>query len=102
MLSASEISAMIRAKKKKMEQEDGMVSLSGIPEDATDIMINKNHEEGERNSINHPDEQIDEELMGNPGIDDMADGGKVEEPEMDKEKMLRHAKIRKMMARMAI
>lgn len=67
---------------KEIMSKDGMVSLSGIPEDATDIMINKNHEEGERNSINHPDEQIDEELMGNPGIDDMADGGKVEEPEM--------------------
>ena len=55
MLSASEISAMIRAKKKKMEEEHSdAVKLSGIPEDATDIDINKLHEPGEMLNENMP------------------------------------------------
>ena len=57
MMSASAIAAAIKAKKKKMEEdESGAVKLSGIPEDAQDILVNKNHEEGERLSENNPPE----------------------------------------------
>lgn len=60
MLTASEISAMIRSKKKKLEGEDEAVKLSGIPEDATDIAINKNHEYGEMLSENFPKDRDEE------------------------------------------
>lgn len=56
MMSAKAISARIRAKKMRMEEDSGAVKLSGIPEDATDIEVNKGHEEGERLSENVPTE----------------------------------------------
>lgn len=64
MMSASSMSAMIRAKKKKMmETESGTVKLSGIPEDATDIMTIKNHEAGEMLSENTPKESDEEPTL---------------------------------------
>ncbi len=55
MMTASAMSAMIRAKKKKMEEDHSdAVKLSGIPMDATDIDIIKNQEEGEKLSENIP------------------------------------------------
>ncbi len=68
MMSASAMSAMIRAKKKKMEEEEsGAVKLSGIPEDATDIMILKNKEAGEALSENMPKEHSDGEALSPEG-----------------------------------
>lgn len=88
MMSASAISAEIRAKKKSMEEEDGMVKLSGIPEDATDIMVNENHIEGEKLSENHPSEESE------------AAEGMEPESELNEESKARHMKIKAMMGRM--
>lgn len=78
MSSASAISAAIRAKKKKMEEESGAVKLSGIPEDATDILVNKNKEYGEALSENEPAESDQE-----PSIDELmradAEGASLDE-----------------------
>lgn len=64
MMSASAMSAAIRAKKKKMEEdESGAVKLSGIPEDATDILVIKNKEPGEALSENMPMEDGDGAAM---------------------------------------
>lgn len=64
MMSSASISAMIRAKKKKMQMEEsGAVKLSGIPEDATDIMAIKNKEEGERLSENVPLEHDENPML---------------------------------------
>lgn len=58
MMSASALSAQIRAKKKKMEAEHSdAVKLSGIPQDATDIEVTKGMEAGERLSENTPKER---------------------------------------------
>lgn len=63
MMSASAMSAMIRAKKKKMmEDHSDAVKLSGIPEDATDELVNENKIEGEKLSENHPSDK--EEMNG--------------------------------------
>lgn len=91
MMSASAMSAMIRAKKKKMEEESGAVKLSGIPEDAIDILVNKNKEEGEELSENIPMEHSDGESLS-------------PEAEMSEEeraqKMAKSQKIRAMMMKM--
>ena len=108
MMSAKAISAAIKAKKKKMEDtESGAVKLSGIPEDATDEMVNENHIEGERLSENDPKDrdeepasvaeqsspQPHEESEPNPAVN--GEGG-----EPDEEKMKRQAKMMALMARM--
>ncbi len=65
VMSASAISAAIRAKKKKMEEEEsGAVRLSGIPEDATDIEVIKGHEPGERLSENVPIDRDEHPSLG--------------------------------------
>lgn len=83
-MSASAMSAQIRAKKKKMEEdESGAVKLSGIPEDANDILINENHIEGEKLSENVPMEHSEE-----PSDD-------------DKQKLAKAAKMRALMMKMS-
>ncbi len=88
MMSASAMSAMIRAKKKKMEEESGAVKLSGIPEDAIDVLNIKNKEEGEMLSENHPMEHGDGESLS-PG----AEMGEEE----DAQKKAKAARIKLMM-----
>lgn len=56
MMTAAQMSARIKAKKKKMEDESGAVKLSGIPEDATDIDAIKQEEPGEELSENTPED----------------------------------------------
>lgn len=63
MMSASAIAAAIKAKKKKMEDEEGAVKLSGIPDDAQDAMTNKNHEEGEKLSENSPADHVEQPVL---------------------------------------
>lgn len=90
MMSAAAMSAMIRAKKKTMEEdESGAVKLSGIPEDATDILVNKNKEYGEMLSENVP--------MEHSNGEDLTPSAEEEE-----EKKSKFDKIRAMMGRMAI
>lgn len=70
MMTSAQMVALIRAKKKKMEDEhSGAVKLSGIPEDAADMLVLKNKEEGERLSENHPKDH-DEEPSLDSGIQD--------------------------------
>lgn len=105
-MSASAISAMIRAKKKKMmEDHSDAVKLSGIPEDATDIAIEKNKEPGEMLNENHPIEHEEEPLLSAEHAqeeaaephDEMAPNPKqINQPE-DGAVEDRKAKIRKMM-----
>ena len=111
MMSAKAISAAIKAKKKKMEDtESGAVKLSGIPEDAQDIMVNKNHEEGERLSENNPSDRVeDPPLDTEVSQEEAAEPHEAEEPnpavngeggEPDEEKMKRQAKMMALMSRM--
>jgi hypothetical protein len=107
MMSASAISAAIRAKKKKMEEEAGAVKLSGIPQDATDAEVVKGHEAGEMLSENKPMERDE-----SPSLEsEMADEKKAQPysyPEDPKQVNQpadgpvedRKAKVRKMLARM--
>ncbi len=110
MMSASAMSAAIRAKKKKMEeQESGAVKLSGIPEDATDIEAIKMHEAGEAlsdNSASGRDEdpslasQMAATKSAQPHNEESPDPKQINQPE-DGEREKRNAKIRKMMGRMS-
>lgn len=109
MMSASQISAQIRAKKKKMEEEHSdAVKLSGIPEDATDIAVIKNHEAGEMLSENSPKERdedptLEEQMSATrapqPHEEAPEDPHQVNQPE-DGEREKRMAKMRSMMSRM--
>lgn len=76
MKSASELSAMIRARKKKLADDpetDDAVDLSGIPADATDLEIEKQEEATEAMDENEPHM--------------LADGGEISPAEeMDEEK----------------
>lgn len=105
MMSASAMSAMIRAKKKKMEEEHSdAVKLSGIPEDATDILVNKNKEMGEMLSENMPKEHDEDPMLKEDMHAQMMDTTpemSAPDPMEDDEKMKRHAKIRAMMSRMS-
>lgn len=60
MMSAAAMSAKIRAKKKKMMDEDGAMTESGIPEDAQDIAVIKNKEYGELLNDNMPKDRDEE------------------------------------------
>lgn len=104
MMTASQISAQIRAKKKEMEKDHSdAVKLSGIPMDATDMEVIKNHEEGERLSENHPKDHSDEPELSSDVSADGADDAHEEmapDPKLDDEKMKRMAKIKSMMGRM--
>ena len=107
MMSASEMSRRIRMKKKAMA--DGAVKLSGIPEDATDHDIIKQHEIAEPNDENmahdRDEEPSVEELHAetvehDPNLRlEAPDPKQINQPE-DGEREMRHAKIRKILARM--
>lgn len=97
-MSASQMSAAIRAKKKKMEEdESGAVKLSGIPEDATDEMVIKNKEEGEKLSTNKP---VDSHPDNSGSAEEKAPDPEVSDEERAK-KNAKHSKIKSMMGRMA-
>lgn len=109
MMSASAISAQIRAKKKKMEAEHSdAVKLSGIPEDATDIETMKQHEATDSLNENHPMEHDDspelpheraQETAAEPHDEESPDPKQINQPE-DGERESRKANIRKMLVRM--
>ena len=109
MMTASQMSAAIRAKKKAMEEEkSGAVKLSGIPEDATDIDILKQHEATDAMNENMPKDHDEEPELGAERAAEMhqdmpklvaPDPKQINQPE-DGEREMRNAKIRKMMARM--
>ena len=64
MMSASALSAQIRAKKKKMmDEHSDAVKLSGIPEDATDIDTIRQMEPGEELSENTPAERDEQPTL---------------------------------------
>lgn len=97
MMSASAMSAQIRAKKKKMEEdESGAVKLSGIPEDATDIDIIKQHEATDDLNENTPKDPSETPSEGELKLaaPDPKLGGE------DDEKPKKFAKIKSMMGRM--
>lgn len=101
MMSASSMAAMIRAKKKKMEEEHSdAVKLSGIPEDATDILVNKNKEEGERLSENMPKEHEEDPVLDSEVHQEMASEPHEEmapDPELDD---MKKKKTKSMMSKM--
>lgn len=87
MMSAKAISAKIRAKKKFMQDnESGAVKLSGIPEDAIDILTNKGHEEGERLSQNAAPNRDEE-----PELDTEVAEEERAQPHQDTQEMARDA-----------
>lgn len=92
MLSASAMSAKIRAKKKAMEDESGAVKLSGIPEDATDIEILKQHEATDELNENHPKETFPEN--NDPVLE------KAPDLELENEKAKKQMKIKAIFSRM--
>jgi hypothetical protein len=99
MMSASALSAQIRAKKKKMEMdESGAVKLSGIPEDATDAEVIKGHEEGEKLSMNNRDAPAEMPAQGM--VKEMWDDPKQVNQPADGMREDRKAKVRKMLAKM--
>lgn len=109
MMSASAISAQIRAKKKKMEEEhSGAVKLSGIPEDATDIDTIKQHEATDAMNMNMPKDRDEDPSLASLDAEAKASGGMVGEPEDPKQVNQpedgpvesRKAKIRKMLTKM--
>lgn len=59
MIDASTISKAIRMKKKKFTEDKDVVSLSGIPKDATDLEIDKDHEATDHLNMNEPKEHDD-------------------------------------------
>lgn len=83
MMSAASMSAMIRAKKKKMEEDKDFVDLSGQSEDATDIQVMDQKAQAEELSENMPKEHSDE-----PSDD-------------DKQKLAKTQKMRAMMMKMS-
>lgn len=109
MMSASAISAQIRAKKKMMkEQHSDAVKLSGIPEDATDIDVIKQQEPGEMMSENKPMDRDEDptlasleaqETAAQPHMDKWEDPKQINQPE-DGAVENRKAKIRMMLAKM--
>lgn len=74
MKPMTEMLLRIREKKKKMKEDPDVVDLSGIPEDATDLYIEKQNEatdelnenipitRSEGNDLS-PEEEMDEEKM---------------------------------------
>lgn len=99
MMSASAISAQIRAKKKKMEEdESGAVKLSGIPEDATDIDVIKQMEPGEALSENIPTEPSEAPAEGTVS-ETWEDPKQVNQP-ADGPVERRKANVRKMLTKM--
>lgn len=106
MMTASQMSAKIRAKKKAME--DGAVKLSGIPEDATDIDAIKQKEPGEELSENTPmnreespslSELESQETAPDPAMSEVSpDPHQINQPE-DGEREARKAKMRSAMAK---
>ena len=93
MLSASAMSAMIRAKKKKMEEDHSdAVKLSGIPMDAQEIEILKQHETTDAMDENHPKEHSDGESLSPAAESD---------DEEKEQKTAKMAKIKLMMAKMS-
>lgn len=96
MMSASALSAQIRAKKKKMEMDHSdAVKLSGIPEDATDAEVIKGHEEGERLSENDRSEPGEAPALGAVS-EEQEDPKQVNQP-ADGPREKRKASIRKML-----
>ena len=85
MPSASAISAMIRAKKKRMEEEHSdAVKLSGIPEDATDILTVKQHEMTDAMNENHTPSRDEDPLLPAEREQEMegdAHGGMILDPD---------------------
>lgn len=108
MMSASEMSKAIRAKKKKMEDESGAVKLSGIPEDAQDIDRLKRIEATDDMNENKPmdrdedpalSEERAQEMKPDPAMSEVSpDPKQINQPE-DGEKEQRQAKIRKSYAK---
>ena len=97
MMSASALTAQIRAKKKKMsEDHSDAVKLSGIPEDATDAEVIKGHEEGERLSVNDRSEPSEAPAEGMVK-EEWDDPHQVNQP-ADGPREKRKASIRKMLA----
>ena len=89
------------AEKKKMEEEHSdAVKLSGIPEDATDIDINKLHEPGEMLNENMPMERDEEptlEELHSKTVAPQPHEESAPDPELDE---MTKMKIRKMLGRM--
>lgn len=103
MMSAAAMSAIIRLKKKKMEEEHSdAVKLSGIPEDAQDIMVIKNKEPGEMLSENEPKEHDEMPTLASEMADEKAMQPHEEKAPGDEEDELlqRHMRMRSMMSRM--
>lgn len=106
MKSASAMSMLIRAKKKKMMEDPDVVSLSGIPEDATDLMIKKQHTEtddldenipkvhSEMNEASAAEEHAEEKLQ-----DNHLDKEDMHDENSDDGQMKRKARIAKMMSK---
>lgn len=105
MMSAAALASAIRAKKKKMEEDHSdAVKLSGIPMDATDILVNKSMEPGEAMSENEPKEHGED----SPALDPAGeapehqypdDPKQINQPE-DGEVEMRKAKMKSMLSRM--
>lgn len=70
--SASQMSAMIRAKKKKMEDDPDVVKLSGHHMDATDIDIMKLEEATDSLDENHPKERDEDPSLSSLHADEVA------------------------------
>lgn len=109
MMTASQMSAQIRAKKKKMEEdESGAVKLSGIPEDATDIDRTKQIELTDSLNENHPkdhnedpslSEERAQEMKSDPMMSEVSpDPKQINQPE-DGEREMRKANMRKAMSK---
>ena len=107
MMTASQMSAAIRAKKKKMKEEHSdAVKLSGIPEDATDHEILKQDSATDHLDENHP-KDFDEEpsleeqhaatVAPQPHDEKAPDPKQINQPgegEMDEENEMKKARIR--------
>lgn len=108
-MSAGAMSAMIRAKKKKMaEDHSDAVKLSGIPEDATDIMTIKGHEATDAMNMHDPMDRNEDPELSTLRSEEMAAQPHNEESpdphvinmDMDEEKSKKRERIRATMMRM--
>jgi hypothetical protein len=104
MKSASHMSSLIRAKKKKMQEDPDVIDISGSPkEDLQDLDIERQNETAEQNDENTPKERSEGLDLSNASEDKMEEVEQKNHKDenanhMDNEKeLLRHARLRKSM-----
>lgn len=96
-MNASEMSKMIRAKKKKLMEDQEAIDMSNKHMDGTDIYVEKMKEEGEMLNENHPKleshDDVNPESEMNEEHDEQSSS---EDSTMSKENELKNLRMKRM------